>query len=613
MKSLIAAVVPSQASRRALSSEINSVAPADGRRWRKYAVIGLTMLTLVVYYPNVMDDTDIWWHLAYGEYSMTHHAWRVDHTCYSWTPTDGSWPYVTWLADSLFYIVHRWSGFVGLSLLQWLIFLGIAAQMAWFGARRCRLPASWICLGLLFVGSAVNPVAVYIKPELFSLLCFTIMIWLYTDIKAGGHPALAMAYLPLFVFWVNAHGGAIIGLLFLMLAVGLESMARLIGRDIGLSRVTLVWLAAAAALAWLAVLINPYGWQYLVGVFHNTLSGGRHADAIMAYQPLWEYIWPRDFAFRRIISAWVYVIMGGFHLAMIIRAAANGRRCDWPMAILGGVLFVFGLAMGRAIIFYGLFWFFACAHLYAVTPVRSASGSGLAGLVPGGVLALALISATTGWNVYNSWFGLNIRQFLPNAAAGWVESHVPGRSCFNDYTSGGYLLWNWYPRRRVFIDPRYGPYLTTGVWEDYLALVRNPDLRTLRILERKYGFDVALIQTAANIPLIELFLNDPDWRLAFFDASAAVFIKTRVDARRQIEAAGPDMAPEKFTAVRNPEALFLAFYLYCNYEPRSAVIIRNLYQHNVRLTFVPRAYHIRRMNRILAQLERGYLKNSVPR
>ena len=45
---------------------------------------------------------------------------------------------------------------------------------------------------------------------------------------------------------------------------------------------------------------------------------------------------------------------------------------------------------------------------------------------------------------------------------------------FNDYVSGGYMMWAMYPEYKVFIDSRGKPYDMTHVWEDYNELMANP-------------------------------------------------------------------------------------------------------------------------------------------
>ena len=55
---------------------------------------------------------------------------------------------------------------------------------------------------------------------------------------------------------------------------------------------------------------------------------------------------------------------------------------------------------------------------------------------------------------------------------------------FNDYLTGGYMIWSMYPRYKVFIDPRYQPYVN-GVWEDFMQFRRKPDPDGLNTLLAK--------------------------------------------------------------------------------------------------------------------------------
>ena len=59
---------------------------------------------------------------------------------------------------------------------------------------------------------------------------------------------------------------------------------------------------------------------------------------------------------------------------------------------------------------------------------------------------------------------------------------------FNDYVSGGYMMWAMYPEYKVFIDSRGKPYDITHVWDDYKELMENPTKENIR----KMTFPVSL-------------------------------------------------------------------------------------------------------------------------
>ena len=61
----------------------------------------------------------------------------------------------------------------------------------------------------------------------------------------------------------------------------------------------------------------------------------------------------------------------------------------------------------------------------------------------------------------NSWFGSHIDEWAPVTESAFIKDHKLPGPIFNDYIIGGYMIWSLYPDYKVFLDPRYGPYVRT--------------------------------------------------------------------------------------------------------------------------------------------------------
>ena len=72
-----------------------------------------------------VNDHDLWWQMALGKYYLTHHTLIMDHSIFSWTPTDPAWIYNTCLGSIVIYLFYNLMGGFGLWIFQWLIFLGV--------------------------------------------------------------------------------------------------------------------------------------------------------------------------------------------------------------------------------------------------------------------------------------------------------------------------------------------------------------------------------------------------------------------------------------------------------------------------------------------------------
>lgn len=566
-------------------------------RWIILSAAGIVLAALMAYYPDVADDFDIWWHLKYGEHFVRNSTWSIDHSAFSWTPSDPTWIYVTWMGSSLLYLVHQIGGYPLLVVLQWLIFLGMAGLFYGF-ARLCRSQWTVVHLaGLLLAGVAMNPIALYIKPELFTLLFFTTAVFIYFASKVT-LKNLFWIYPPLFLVWVNTHGGFINGLGFITLALIVEA-ASYAGRHPDRLPQALLWkFAASVSLAYLAALINPQGVAYWIMIFKSAAQGESHIRTVTAYFPLWNYLFPATFMFRKINAAWAMVLMAAVLLALAAAAWKSRRRLSPPLLTLNFFFFIFGFSLFRASIYFCILWLFSCQYLLRCGQWRLNLRAAIPAFLLSVAAAAMIFHEMVAYNVYDSRFGSRIASFVPAAEADFVARYKLPGPLFNDYLSGGHLIWGLPPDYKVFIDPRYGPYASTGVWQAYLALLAGNDLKTLDI---KYRCNTAIILTSQH-RLVDLFLRSPDWVLAYFDKAAVVFTrKAGLGASREQDWRG-DMLPEKFRDISNPRILAAAFYLYCHYHLPSAPVILGYYEANVRNSYKFKPLELLRMKTVLNQL-----------
>jgi hypothetical protein len=131
----------------------------------------------------------------------------------------------------------------------------------------------WL-VGAVLVGTL--PQADHVRPQLFSLLLFAVLLRLL--IEPPGHAVRrAAAVMAVFALWTNLHGGWIVG-------GGALAVWALFGLFRGADAQARVgWLAAGAG-AVLATFVNPYGWR-LWQFMWSTVGLGR--DQISDWQPVY--------------------------------------------------------------------------------------------------------------------------------------------------------------------------------------------------------------------------------------------------------------------------------------------------------------------------------------
>jgi hypothetical protein len=166
-----------------------------------------------------VSDSDLFWHLALGRDVAAHGIARTD--MYSWTVAGRPVFVDQWLGElvlSVAYAIGSWRGIV---TLRAVVVGAMAAIVVWTAlAERPRRPLIAVLAALPALG--LSRFAWTDRPELFGLLCFTILLALLRAGRRGALPALALCP-PLLLLWANLHGSYALGL-GLTVLVALERM-----------------------------------------------------------------------------------------------------------------------------------------------------------------------------------------------------------------------------------------------------------------------------------------------------------------------------------------------------------------------------------------------------
>jgi hypothetical protein len=111
-------------------------------------------------------------------------------------------------------------------------------------------------------------------------------------------------------------------------------------------------------------------------------------------------------------------------------------------------------------------------------------------------------------------------QTFPRAAVDFIrEEQLPG-PMFNLYEWGGYLIWNLYPDRKVFVDGRpeiYG--------DDYIREYANTYFGRHHWREPLDRYQIRTVVIEPDAPLASLLREAADWRSVFEDKVAVVFVR----------------------------------------------------------------------------------------
>ena len=104
---------------------------------------------------------------------------------------------------------------------------------------------------------------------------------------------------------------------------------------------------------------------------------------------------------------------------------------------------------------------------------------------------------------------------------------VPGEM-FNDMRYGGYLIWRFYPDKKVFIDTRL-IVRSPLFFAEYLKSCDDPAL--FPVIAQKFNITQAILPSAIfplSLKVIKWLYRSKDWHLQYTDGSSVLFVKNEV-------------------------------------------------------------------------------------
>jgi len=581
----------------------------------KLVVAALLPVMILLIYPVDNLDYDLWWQMALGKYYLNHHTLVMDHSIFSWTPTDTDWIYNTCLGSIIFYLVYNTMGGFGLWILQWFVFGGIFLSFYLFiRTVRMRLDITGVTL-IAAIGVTCSLVCRFYKPELFSILLFSWVAFIFFCFKITRKKYYFYLYPVIFAFWVNLHGGFFFGGCFLICVFIGEFLNRVFFPQESLSINELIHLGTACVLSAFALLLNPYGINYLLSIYNASMSDAytMNGKYIQAYVSLWPYlknIGNIDVAFFRTSQNTLIMFIMMLSLAsLFLYELIKKKTCDFTFIIMIIVAYWASMRAARMVYIFPIVFFFS--FFYMLHRLKLKSIPARASILSLLVFVLLFVNVsyfTLRYGTYNKWFGAGLESFAPVKEVAFLKKYRLQGPIFNDYTIGGYLLWRLYPDYKVFIDPRLGLFCKQ-VAPDYWEFTSKPVTpEAIRRFTQKYPFKIAIIHYR-ELPLIFDFLN-AEWQLLYFEQNAAILIHKSLFPKVPPEIRMVDLGPMRFKDVKNPEVLLNVFSLYVNLYPQASRIIYDIYKKNISDCYKYKIEHLQVMDNDIRQKE-FYLKISA--
>ena len=364
-------------------------------------------------------DADLWGHLRFG-LDMIDTGQLTSDDPYSFTQ-DIPWTNHEWLSELQMAWAYRTGGLVGLLLLKAAIVVSVFA-LAWRALAGSAIGARWVAMILLVMGTIHMTSSV--RPQLWTFLCLGLLITMLPA-RRPVHWWLP----PLFAFWVNCHGGWIVGFGVLGLwAVSASWRSRQEWRH---------WAGVLLA-SFAATLVNPYGvelWEFIATTVRPTRS-------IDEWQPLWTTP----------VLNWVPWVAA---VGAIVWLARQDLRGHLPVIVVLTML-AYGAARVQRIES-----LFVLAAIILVAPaIRAQWPSRPVPVPPATLLAVAVVALAAALTV-SAWLARQAAacvpinaQWAPDLEAMAALKHAgPGR-IVTPFNWGQYAIWHLGPRLRVSLDGR---------------------------------------------------------------------------------------------------------------------------------------------------------------
>ncbi len=457
--------------------------------------LGLLLLVLLgLAFLLPVTPNDYWWYVRIGRDTLLDGAiQRVDTLSY--TRAQQPVVYHSWLSAVVFWLVYN-AGGISLTVLLRGLVVGLAYGLSWAHVRLAG--AGTKLAALLVVLAALSASSNWmVRPQLLTYPLFALSLLLVWRWDRGDNRAAWL--LPLAsLLWVNLHGS--FAMLFLLAGAGL-----VFGQ--GDRRK----LLAPLALALLATLANPRGWQvwqYLVASLTVPSSQVFSVEWRPPVNDNWQngifFLWMLIFApvaavSRQKLSRLEWAWFLGF-----------GALGFWGLRYVVWALFVLVPLTGKLLAGWGARWL--DRPVEARTPALN------------GLLALAFVLLSTAFlpGVREKWWQEAppaLSSNTPVEATAWLAQHphLPG-PLWADLDFSSYLTYA-LESRQVWIDTRFEVY-PVEQWERYIRIAEAaPDWQALLDEE---GVDLLFLSPDRQPRLVLALENTSGWCQVYRDEQALI-------------------------------------------------------------------------------------------
>jgi len=499
----------------------------------KYCLISFVIIFIAVLSIHKIENKDIWFHLKVGQY-IVENITMPFYDVFSYTIQGQPWINQSWLSGVFFYLIFNIFGAGGLIIFSTLLLSIALFLLASIGYKKDNF---LIVILFLMLTASYTFHMLPIRPLIFAYVFSAIYFFILYNYRLKSKNLIY--FLPFFqLIWTNLHASFIIGIAIifsfivgdlLMWKLNIIPSDRMINRS-HFSKLLIVGFISA-----IVCFINPYGYKLPMYVFSLLKS-----KIFMTHLTEWVSI----FQYHSVppIELFYYKIIVG---VVITTFLLNIKKLDITnLIIFIGFLFLSLSSRRNVSLFLFLSLPILCINLNDIiekiityfrrkkmdTIIHSLKLATQILFIFVVVIQIFRVLTDRFYFDYTfkeRQFGLGVMEFpyrYFDEATTFIERNNISGNMFNDLETGNYLVWRFYPKRKVFFDMR-----VTDYGEDFFGAYKKSlvDSSSWHRLTKKYGINYVFLDY--SLPekqnLLSRLYNDKNWRLIFFNDNAVIFIR----------------------------------------------------------------------------------------
>lgn len=438
-----------------------------------------------------------------------------------------------WLTGVLFYEIHKFFNFTGLSIF-YLVISGLTIFIFFITAKYksnfvTALLVTFFLLPLLSQRKEVRPEGL----SYLFLAIYYYLLTLYIENKITFKKILPIIF-GVQIIWVNSHIFFIFGI-FLTGAFCFEEFIKVLKEK---NKVRFFQLLSIVGATVVASLFNPYGLEGLLeplNIFKN------YGYMIVENQSV--------FFMQKIMPSFVYIYTELMALIFIIftinKLYEKKTKLFSADFLITAVFMVLAFKIIRIIPIFAMF-----LVPYFSKNLNDALEENNIKISPY-VLLIIFISLIPSYffSAIPKGSGLGLVPNINTSADVYKMMNLKG-PIFNNYDIGGYLIYHLYPKEKVFVDNRPEAYSINFFKNTYIPMQENND--KWEEFEGKYNFNTIYFYRLDITPWAQTFLinriKDDSWVPIFVDEYSIILVKNNEVNKEIIQKLA--LPREMFTVVK---------------------------------------------------------------